>query len=91
MRAISVGTRELKNHLSQYLRYVKAGEMVIITERGKPVGQIVPIQEDLSERQKKLAEAGVIEWNGQPLPIYQPKATNRSQQLLSDLISEQRE
>jgi prevent-host-death family protein len=91
MKETSVGTRELKNHLSAYLRRVKAGETVTITERGKPVGQIVPIQTDLPSRLKKMAEAGVIEWNGQSLPPYQPKAVNRSQQLLSDLVAEQRE
>ena len=91
MRETTVGTRELKNRLSAYLRRVKAGETVIITERGKPVGQILPIQVDQTSRLKKLAEAGVIDWNGQPVPAYQPKAVNRSKQLLSDLVAEDRE
>ncbi|MEJ2596893.1 MAG: type II toxin-antitoxin system prevent-host-death family antitoxin [Anaerolineales bacterium] len=91
MKKTSVGTRELRNHLSAYLRQVKAGETVTITERGKPIGHIVPIQADLTSRLKKMAEAGVIEWNGQSLPPYQPKAVNISQQLLSDLVTEQRE
>ena len=91
MRETHIGVRELKNHLSQYLRRVKAGETVIITERGKPVGQIVPIQNDLSDRLKKLAETGLIEWSGQAVPPYQPTAVNRSQRLLSDLVSEGRE
>jgi hypothetical protein len=55
------------------------------------VGQIVPVQADLSSRLKKLAEAGVVEWNGQPVPPYQPKAVNRSKKLLSDLVAEERE
>lgn len=91
MKGTSVGTRQLRNHLSAYLRRVKAGETITITERGKPVGQIVPVQADLSSRLKKMAEAGVIEWNGQSLPPYQPKAVNRGKQLLSDLVGEQRE
>ena len=33
----SVGIRELKNRLSQYLRYVRRGERVVITERGKAI------------------------------------------------------
>jgi len=37
-----VGIRELKNRLSEYLRLVRAGEVVLITERGKVVGQIAP-------------------------------------------------
>jgi prevent-host-death family protein len=91
MRETTVWTRELKNRLSEYLRRVKAGETVIITERGKPVGQIVPIQTDLSSRLKKLAEAGVVEWDGRMVPAYQPKVSNRSKKLLSDLVSEERE
>ena len=91
MRETIVGIRELKSRLSEYLRRVKAGEVVIITERGKPVGQIMPIQVDLTSRLKKLAEAGVVEWNGQALPPYQPKVANRSNQLLSDLVMENRE
>lgn len=91
MRETTVGTRELKNRLSEYLRRVKAGETVIITERGKPVGQILPIGADLSSRLIKLAEAGVVEWNGQPVPPYQPKTANQGGQLLSELVAEDRE
>ena len=91
MRETQVGVRELKNALSKYLRRVKAGETLTITERGQPVGQIIPIQTDLASRLKQLAEAGVIEWDGQAVPPYQPKAVNRSGRLLSDLVSEQRE
>jgi len=91
MKPTNVGTRELKNRLSQYMRRVKAGETLVITEHGKPVGQIVPIQVELAERLKTLAQAGVIEWNGQALKPYRPKAKNRSQRLLSDLVSEERE
>lgn len=91
MRAIPVGTRELKNRLSQYLRRVKAGETVVVTEHGKPIGQIVPIRADLKTRLQQLAAAGVVEWNGQSLPPYQPRAVNRSGRLLSDLVAEERE
>ena len=91
MAGTRVGTRELKNRLSQYLRRVKSGETIIITERGEPIGQIVPIQVDLASRLIKLAEAGVVEWNGQTLPAYKPKAVNHSDRLLSDLVAEERE
>lgn len=86
-----VGTRELKNRLSQYLRRVKAGETVVITERGKPVGQIVPLRADLTARLQQLVAAGVVDWNGERLPPYRPKVVNRSGRLLSDLIAEERE
>jgi prevent-host-death family protein len=91
MTVTRIGTRELKNHLSEILRRVKAGEMVIITERGKPVGQITPYQADLNGRMQKLVEAGIVEWNGKAVPPHQPKAVNRGNRLMSDLVAEDRE
>lgn len=34
---------ELKARLSEYLKVVRAGEEVIVTDRGKPVARIAPI------------------------------------------------
>ena len=34
---------ELKNNLSRYLDYVKAGGAVIVLDRDRPVAQIVPL------------------------------------------------
>jgi len=36
------GVRELKTQLSAYLLKVEAGETVLITKHGKPIGRIVP-------------------------------------------------
>lgn len=91
MERHSVGTRELKNKLSEYLRRVKAGETIIVTEHGKPVGQIVPIKPTPQERMQNLQAAGQVEWNGQALTPYQPKAINRGDRQLSDLVVEDRQ
>ena len=37
---ITVGVREFKNRLSEYLRRAKAGERIVVTERGKPIAVI---------------------------------------------------
>jgi prevent-host-death family protein len=34
---------ELKNNLSRYLDYVKAGGAVMVLDRDRPVAQIVPL------------------------------------------------
>ncbi len=39
---VTVGIRELKNRLSEYLRLVRAGEMVQVTDRGTVVAEIRP-------------------------------------------------
>jgi antitoxin (DNA-binding transcriptional repressor) of toxin-antitoxin stability system len=36
----AVGVRELKNRLSEYLRWVKAGEEILVTERGEVIAEL---------------------------------------------------
>jgi len=38
----TVGVRELKNRLSEYLRQVRSGETVLVTDRGEVVGELSP-------------------------------------------------
>jgi prevent-host-death family protein len=38
---MQVSVRELKAHLSAYLRKVERGERIVITSHGKPVGQLI--------------------------------------------------
>jgi len=39
----TVGTRELKDRLTHYLRLVRQGTTLIVTDRGKPVGLLKPV------------------------------------------------
>ncbi|MQA76521.1 MAG: type II toxin-antitoxin system prevent-host-death family antitoxin [Solirubrobacterales bacterium] len=41
----SAAISELKAKLSEYLARVRAGEQVLITDRGRPVARIVPVGE----------------------------------------------
>ncbi len=47
---------ELKASLSKYLARVKAGEEVVVTERGKPIAN----EDSQTERMNQLARRGVI-------------------------------
>jgi prevent-host-death family protein len=58
-----VGVRELRQNLSVYLRRVKAGEALEVTERGEPVARLEPIvaEDDVLsrlERQGKIVRRG---------------------------------
>ena len=58
-----VSVRELKNQTSQCLRRVRAGERLVVTDRGRPIAEITPMRrERLSpeERLARLAERGEI-------------------------------
>jgi len=62
----SVNVAKLKASLSAYLQKVKAGEEVVVTERGRPVARLVPIiipsdiPEDEGARLLRLAAQGKI-------------------------------
>ncbi|MEM7581734.1 MAG: type II toxin-antitoxin system prevent-host-death family antitoxin [Acidobacteriota bacterium] len=58
-----VGARELKTRLGTYLRQVRDGATLIITERGRPVAELRPITLDeggLEEALKSLVVRGVL-------------------------------
>lgn len=40
---MDIGVRDLKEHLSEHLRRVEAGEVIRVTDRGRPVAFITPI------------------------------------------------
>ena len=88
---IKVGTRELKSKLSEYLRRVKGGETIIVTERGKSIGQIIPIQPNIGEKLQAMVEAGLAEWNGKKVSPARPAAINRGQKQIADLVAEDRD
>ena len=39
----SVGARELKNRLGTYLRQVREGATILVTDRGRPVAELRPL------------------------------------------------
>lgn len=60
MRAAAIS--KLKATLSEWIALVKAGEEVLITERGKAVARIVPVDGAQKENAKRmdLARRGII-------------------------------
>jgi len=58
----SVAVAELKANLSKFLGQVKAGEQVLVTDRGIPVAKVVPVDSrkaDLSGHLQDLEKAGL--------------------------------
>ncbi len=91
MNEMRVGTRELKSKLSEYMRRVKSGQTIVVTEHGKPIGQIVPVKASLEERMQAMVATGLAEWDGQKLKPYKPMAINRGDRQVSDLVVEDRQ
>lgn len=91
---VTVGVRELKTNLSRYIARVKqGGESLLITEHGKPVARLQPVdaEEDLNTKLERLRALGVISWNGQKPGPVPDRPINESNVLLSDIVSELRD
>jgi prevent-host-death family protein len=91
MEQTQAGIRELKTHLSAYLRRVEAGEPVTITRRGRPIGRIVPLDRPIESRLEALQQAGMIAWSGERLSPLAPVAQAQGKQTVAQLLLEDRE
>ena len=88
---VQVSIRELMNRLSHFLRLTKAGQMVEITERGKPSGRIAPITPPLEERLEAMAKLGLLIRGQGKLSPRSPVARARGPKSVADLLIETRE
>jgi prevent-host-death family protein len=86
----SVGVRELKAHLSAYLRRVKKGEALAITEHGHAIATLTPSTSANSEKLWRMVRAGMLEWEGGK-PTGLAKRIPCRGRLASEMIIEDRE
>lgn len=86
-----VSIRELKSRLSHYLRLTRKGESVVVTNRGVPIGRIVPMGQDLDQRIAAMRETGLAHWSGIRLGKRKPVAKLRTRGSVAQLLVEERE
>jgi prevent-host-death family protein len=64
----SVNIAELKNRLSKYLTFAKAGEEIVIRDRSLPVAKLVPFSSDeASDDDLLLVAAGKMRMPSNPI------------------------
>jgi prevent-host-death family protein len=56
--SVTVGVRELRDHLSSHLERVKAGGELVVTERGRPIARVVSAS--AGTRLERLIAVGVV-------------------------------
>ena len=86
-----IGIRELKSKLSECVRDVRAGQTIVVTERGRAVARLIPNATSLRERLAELKSAGGIQWSGRRLSRAKPVARVRGKRTVADLVSENRD
>jgi prevent-host-death family protein len=93
----STAVSQLKARLSECLAKVKAGEELIVLERGKPIAKLVPITRDGAADSGQLADlarAGLIRIGAGALPKgfwKLPRPKDRRGKALEALLNERAE
>ena len=92
MERTVVGARELKTRLGTYLRRVREGRTVLVTDRGEPIAELRPLPPDTR------VPAALLKLSSQravTLPVRKAMATFRPIQsrgrALSEAVAEDRE
>ncbi len=93
MRSKAVGVRELKTRLGTYLRRVRQGATLVVTDRGEPVAELRPVGDASSAGERalrRLRALGVLtRQSHEPLRAFKPiRIEGRA---LSQTVSEGRE
>lgn len=84
------GILELRARLSAFLRRVRAGGSVVITEQGQPIGQNVPYGEGVEEEAEGLDGEELVAWSGKALAAQTPIARARGKRTVAELLVEGR-
>ncbi len=95
----SAGIAELKAKLSEYLSRVKAGEEVLVTDRGRPVARLVPVGAEIipgdaeSARLRAMEREGLIRLGSGRLPegFFEKERPADPEGLLRKAVLEERE
>lgn len=88
-----VGVREFKTRLGTYLRRVREWRILTITDRGRPVAEVMPIEftsRSADARLVRLRRQGVVTGKAKPLPPISKSIMGRGQRF-SEAVSEDRE
>lgn len=88
---IEKSVRELKARLSEYLRRVREGAVVVVTDHGRPVVRIVPVASTREQRVADLLASGIAAWSGDALVARTPVADRLGSRDVADLLLEDRD
>lgn len=94
---MEVSVREFKDHLSEYLRRVQAGEELVVTSHGKPVARLAPPHaSEANPEAQALARLRSQPWiragkGGKPLGPEHPIMWPSGEKALSRIILDDRE
>jgi prevent-host-death family protein len=85
-----VSVRELRQHLSRYLRRVEKGERLVVTERRRPVAMLSPLPEEDDVLELMYATGEATRPVGDLLDLPAPQPSDTPGPPLSEILDEMR-
>jgi prevent-host-death family protein len=87
----TVGIRDLKANLSRHLKRVRSGTRLIVTERGRAIASIQPLETpDDAEWAHGLVASGRARWSGGKPEGARPPVRTKGRRSVSDAVLEDR-
>ena len=84
-----IGVRELRQHASRWLARVQAGEAFVVTDRGRPVARLGPLEGPATGLAALLDEGRAVPGSGDLLGL-DPLPADRRGSSLGEILDEQR-
>lgn len=93
---MEVSIRDMKNRLSKYLKLVRTGKEVVITDRGKPVAQLTLVKPAAENEEEVIARINALPWvrpgkGGKIKGAKHPIPWKPGDKLASDIVLEDRD
>lgn len=89
----TVGSREFKNRMGRYMKAVRKGQSLLLTDRGKPIAKVVPpdpvpgSEPTLTDILKRLEAEGKLRLAKRPLSKFRAipsRGKSASEMILED-------
>ncbi len=94
---MNVAVRELKDHLSEYLKRASEGEDVTVTSHGKPIARLAPLPPEPEDTEAAAVERLRAQpWvrpgkGGKLKPVANPIPWKPGEKKISDMVLEDRD
>ena len=84
-----IGVRELRQHASRWLARVQAGEAFVVTDRGRPIARLGPLEQPSTGLAALLDQGRAVPGAGDLLKA-DPLPSVRADRALGQILDEQR-
>lgn len=86
-----IGIRELKENLGYYMKKIRAGEKIILTDRKKEIAIVTPLGEKGSEEKLyRLVNRGLAAWSGGKPNGMRQRIASKTKSVSSAVIEDRR-